>query len=192
MLLYASLGLAGAAWLVLSGYHFVLYLAVPALPVFAWHLWLVSRRAERRKPGVEIVGAGALALAAPAAYWVACQGYEPTGWLLWALFWLQGAAAIVYTYLRLDQREWSSAPALKVRLRAGRRALAYAAFNLASVFTLALAGWVPSGLPLVFVVQFTETLLGSLKPAIGAKPSQIGVRQTIVSALFGVLFLVLW
>jgi hypothetical protein len=67
---YAAVALASAAWLVIKGYGYVLFLAVPALPVFAWHLWLISRRAERRKPGVEVVAAGALALSAPAAFWV--------------------------------------------------------------------------------------------------------------------------
>jgi predicted neutral ceramidase superfamily lipid hydrolase len=34
--------------LILQKSIFILFLAVPAIPVFIWHLWLVSKRAERR------------------------------------------------------------------------------------------------------------------------------------------------
>ena len=79
------LALAGGAALALQGFWYLLLLAIPALPVFGWHLWLVSRRRERRQPGVEIVGAGVLALAAPAAYWVGRGAPEPLGWWLWGV-----------------------------------------------------------------------------------------------------------
>ncbi|MBM2843259.1 MAG: hypothetical protein HW404_1096, partial [Anaerolineales bacterium] len=63
------LGLTTAV-LVAGGHARILILAVPGLLVFAWHLRLVRRREDRRQMGIEIVGAGVLALAAPAAYWV--------------------------------------------------------------------------------------------------------------------------
>src|SRR6185503_9851814 len=44
--------------LITQGFLFVLFLAVPGIPVFAWHLWLVSRREERRQAAVEILATG--------------------------------------------------------------------------------------------------------------------------------------
>ena len=114
---YALLGLAGLVGLIALGHAYLLYLAIPAAPVFVWHLYLVSRRAERRQAGVEIVASGVLALAAPAAYWIG-QGFpNPLGWWLFGLIWLQSAASIVYAYMRLAQRELSEIPDLKTRLR---------------------------------------------------------------------------
>lgn len=132
---YSLLGGIMILGLVLRGYGFVLYLALPAIPVFAWHLYLVQKRAERGKMGVEIVASGILALAAPAAYWVG-EGYPaPTGWWLWCLAWFQSAASIVYAFLRLEQRPLREVPTLPTRFRMGTRALTYTTFNFAAVET---------------------------------------------------------
>ena len=88
MLVYGAIVLLALAGLVAEGYIYVLYLAVPGIPVFAWHLYLVSKRAERKQAGVEILATGALSLAAPAAYWIGQGSYEPLGWVLWLLTWL--------------------------------------------------------------------------------------------------------
>jgi hypothetical protein len=64
---YGLAALMAVGALVALGQAQVLLLAVPAGPVFAWHLALIRRRAERRQMGVELVGSGTLALAAPAA-----------------------------------------------------------------------------------------------------------------------------
>ena len=64
ILLFALVGLIRA------GFIYILLLAVPGAPVFAWHLWLVSRREERRQVNVEMLATGVLALAAPAVYCV--------------------------------------------------------------------------------------------------------------------------
>ncbi|MCJ7695293.1 MAG: YwiC-like family protein, partial [Anaerolineaceae bacterium] len=53
--------------LILLGYTYILILAIPGILVFSWHLYLISKRAERRQAGVEIVASGVLALTAPAA-----------------------------------------------------------------------------------------------------------------------------
>ena len=82
MVVYGVIGLLMVAGLVLRGFGYVLYLALPGAPVFGWHLWLVSRRAERRQAGVEIIASGVLALSAPAAYWVSIGAPDPVGW--WA------------------------------------------------------------------------------------------------------------
>ena len=82
MLVYGSIGIIALGGLLIEGYAYLLTLAIPGLPVFAWHLWLVSRRQERRKPGIEIIGSGVLALSAPAALWVARGSMDPLGWWL--------------------------------------------------------------------------------------------------------------
>lgn len=190
--IYGAL-LAGAGLaLMLQGFMFILYLAVPAAPVFAWHLWLVSRREERRQPGIEIVATGVLALAAPAAYWVGLGRYDPAGWWLWLLVWAQSAASIVYAYLRLEQRDWKATPKRATRFQAGYRSLLYTTFNLAASFSLGLASLLPSLIFIPYLVQWLETLWGTEHPAAGWKPTRIGFRQLIVSIAWTVLFIVCW
>jgi hypothetical protein len=190
--IYALIGGLGVRGLVLQGYAYVLYLVIPGLLVFAWHLYLVSRRSERRQLGIELVGSGVLALAAPAVYWVGVGEPRPTGWLLWGLIWLQSAASIVYAYLRLEQRSLSSLPDLADRIRMARRALAYSAFNLLLVTALSVARFVPSLLPMPFALQFAEIVWGSTRPAMGVRPTAIGIRQLLVSSLFTLLFILTW
>jgi hypothetical protein len=191
--LYSLFGLLGVLGLIWLGYAYILLLALPGLPVFAWHLTLVSRRAERRQIGVEIVGVGVLALAAPAAYWVGVGFPAYTGIGLWLLVWLQSAASIVYAYARLEQRVLKSLPDLPARLRMSRRARLYTTFNLVLVIGLALTGYVPVLLIAPYGLQWLETLYGSLiKPAVGLKPTRIGIRQLIVSSLFTLLFILGW
>ncbi len=204
MLVYGILGLLALYGLVSEGYAALVILALPGIPVFVWHLYLVSRRMERRQAGVEVVGSGVLALAAPAAYWVGVGvpnlgSPDPVlhnliipGWWLFLLTWLQSAASIVYAYLRLEQRELAAAPTLTTRLRMARRALLYASFNLLLVAVLSLKDLMPSLLPLPYALQWAETVYGSLKPAIGYRPTRIGVRQLIVSSLFTALFIFAW
>lgn len=189
---YGLLALLALAALIAQGFAYLLVLALPGAPVFAWHLYLVSRRAERRQLGVELVATGVLALAAPAAYWVGIGRPDPLGWWLLVLVWLQSAASIVYAYLRLEQRTLEKIPSLNTRLRMGRRALLYTTFNLVAVSGLSLAGVLPSLLPLPYALQWAETIWGTLRPAVGVKPTAIGIRQLIVSTLFTILFIFNW
>ena len=191
-ILYTVLGLVGLLCLILLGDSYVLYLALPGVPVFVWHLVLVSRRAERRQMGIEVVASGVLALAAPAAFWVGTGGPDPLGWWLWLLTWLQSAASIVYAYLRLEQRDLSGIPNLSARLRMAQRAIFYTTFNLALTIILSVVEVTPRLIPLPYAVQWAETLWGSLRPAIGVKPTRIGIRQLTVSTLFTGLFIITW
>src|SRR5512145_1798579 len=59
-----SNALVASIGLIRAGFTFLLLLAIPAAPVFAWHLWLVSRREERGQVNVEIIATGVLTLAA--------------------------------------------------------------------------------------------------------------------------------
>jgi hypothetical protein len=192
MSVYGLIGLAALAGLVALGEAEVLYLALPAAPVFGWHLYLVSQRAERRQMGVELVGSGVLALAAPAAYWVGVGAADPRGWWLWALAWLQSAASIVYAYLRLEQRVLPTVPPLAVRWRMAGRALLYTGANVVIVSVLLALNIVSPGLVIPYALQLAETVWGTLRPAVGVRPTLIGVRQLIVSTLFTLLFILTW
>lgn len=189
---YGILGVGFFSGLVWIGYTALIYLVVPALPVFGWHLWLVSKRSERRKPLVEIAGSGALALAAPGAYWVGIGQYDSIGWLLWGLCWLQAATSILYAYLRLEQRGWPAVPSVLSRWKAGRKIVAYAGFAAVLVSGLAIFKIVPVYLPLAFTIQLIEAIYGTFLPAVKVKPTLIGIRQLIISSIFTILFILLW
>ena len=74
----------------------------------------------------------------------------------------------------------------------GWRAALYTSFNLASVLTLGLLDVLPSLLFIPYLVQWLETMWGITHPAIGWKPTRIGIRQLIVSTIWTVLFIVFW
>ncbi|HJS19973.1 MAG TPA: YwiC-like family protein [Anaerolineales bacterium] len=192
ILVYGFFTLLALTGLISSGHGYILILAVPGLAVFAWHLWLVSRREERRQVNVEIIATGVLALAAPAAYWVGLGRYDPTGWWLWLLTWLQNAASIVYAYLRLEQREWTQVPPRAETWSAGLRAFMYTSFNLAFTLTLGMISILPRFIFIPYLVQWGETVWGIFHPAVKWKPTRIGIRQLIVSTLWTILFIITW
>lgn len=189
---YAVIVVVAVVGLIQGGFVSLLFLAAPGAVIFAWHLWLVSRRGERRQVNVEVLATGVLALAAPAAYWVGVGAYEPAGWWLWALVWLQSAASIVYAYLRLEQREWKSVPVRRERFRAGFRAYLYTSFNLLVTIILGVNGALPKLLFLPYLLQWLETGWGIEHPAVGWKPTRVGVRQLIVTTIWTVLFILFW
>jgi hypothetical protein len=189
---YSLIGLGALGGLVAFGYPYLLLLALPGIPVFIWHLVLVSRRAERRQLGIELVASGVLALAAPAALWVGVGRSDPDGWWLWILTWGQSAASIVYAYLRLEQRDNKTPPSPPELWRMARPAFLFATFNVSVVILLILAKMLPPLLFLPYLLQWGETIWGTFHPAVGWKPSRIGTRQLIVSVLFTVLFIFVW
>jgi hypothetical protein len=192
IVVYGIVILMALLGLIRAGFGYLLFLAIPGAPVFAWHLWLVSRRAERRQINVEIIATGALSLAAPAAYWVGMGHYDSIGWWLWVLVWAQTAASIVYAYLRLEQRDQTEVPAQNELWKMGIRAFAYTTLNLVSVLALGLLSVFPRFLFLPYLVQWVETLWGTFHPAIKWKPVRIGTRQLIVSILWTILFIITW
>jgi hypothetical protein len=181
---YSLLGGLALGWLLRAGHGRLLALALPGIPVFAWHLWLVSRRRERGQPGVEIVAAGTLALAAPAAYWTAGGESARVGWILWLLTWLQAAGSIVYIHMRLEQRGLEHLPSRRQLWRLGARTLAYTVFNLLACLLLSGIGWAPPLAPWAFALSLAETLQGVARPAVGVPARAIGLRQLGSSALF--------
>jgi hypothetical protein len=198
IIVYGIIILIALIGLFRAGFGYLLILAIPGFPVFAWHLWLVSKREERRQVNVEIIATGVLSLAAPAAYWVGIGRYDPAGWWLWSLVWLQTAASIVYAYLRLEQREsttlsdQSSDPARNELWRMGVRAFAYTTFNLVLTLLFGLVAILPRFIFIPYLVQWIETIWGIFHPAIKWKPTRIGIRQLIVSTLWTILFILFW
>jgi hypothetical protein len=192
IILYGFIALIAVIGLIRAGFGYLLYLAIPGIPVFAWHLWLVSKREERRQINVEIIATGVLSLAAPAAYWVGLDRYDPIGWWLWILVWLQTAASIVHAYLRLEQRDLAEVPARNELWKMGRRAFAYTTFNLVSTLILGPVSVLPHLLFLPYLVQWSETLWGIFHPAIKWKPVRIGMRQLMVSIVWTILFIITW
>ncbi len=189
-----SLAALGAVWqLYRLGFGYVFYLAVPGLLVFAWHLFLVRKRAERYQIAIDIIASGTLALAGPAAYWIGVGDYTPNpGWWFWVLVWFQSAASIVYAFLRLAQRRLKIKPQRKTRMEMGRRALLYSGFNFIVVLALGFADVLPSRLWIPYALQLIETVWGTFNPAVGVKPTIIGLRQLAISTLFTVLFILAW
>ena len=196
LLIYGSITALALLGLILEGIAYILFLAVPGALVCAWHLWLVSKRSERKQLGVEIIATGVLSLTAPAVYWIGVNQYDATGWWLWIFTWLQSAASIVYAYLRLDQRDLKQDQA-SVKTRSewwqmGIRSLAYTSFNLVLSLGLGISNLIPRFIFVPFLLQWLETLWGITHPAVGWKPVKIGTRQLIVSILWTVLFIFFW
>ncbi len=192
MLVYGFIALVMLASLTLCGFADVLYLAIPGIAIFLWHLYLVSKRDERKQAGLEVVASGALALAAPAALWVANGSYSAQGWVLWLLVWFQSAASIIHAYMRLNHRKQAQIPVYAEKIQFGKRALMYTFFNFATSLALGIIGWLPRYIFIPFLLQFVETLWWTFNPAIKAKPTSVGFRQLAISTLFTILFIIFW
>jgi hypothetical protein len=187
MLAYGLVAGLAAGALVLSGFSRLLWLGVPGIVVFAWHLILVSRRDERGQTGVQLVAAGVLALAAPAAYEVS-GGVQPVQpWILWGLTWFQSAASIVFIALRLEQRHLKALPGMRARWAQAWRAVTYSSFNLLATALLAVFALVPVLVPVAFGPMLIDVLEGAVHPPAGAKPATIGIRQLLASTAFVVV-----
>lgn len=195
LLALSAVGLIAAALLlvlILRGYAFLLWLGIPAGIVLVWQLWLVTQR-EERQLGIELVGAGTLALSAPAAYWVSISAMTTTGWWLWGLAWLYAASSIVYVYLRLQQRKWKEMKELRELVRDGQRALLYAATSLGVTIALALLQFVPPLTPVPFALALLHFAYGITHPCIGVKPARIGIEQSLATLVFYLLLgIVFW
>jgi hypothetical protein len=179
LILLGVLGLAG------TGVLWVLGLGALMVPVLAWQLWLVARRAERGQLLVESLGAAALALSAPAAQAVGAGAFGRDSLILWVLWALQAVGAIIYIYACLDYRRMKAAPPWPERWRLAQASTLWNGASLMIVIGLTAAGWAPTLAPLGFALALAEAAYGGLlRPPVGARPVIIGVRQTVVTALF--------
>ena len=190
--LYSLIGLVHVLGLVLRGMGYLLHLAIPGVAVFVWYLYLVWSRDERRQLMLEIVGSGVFALTAPAGLWAALGYPDRLGWLLWLLTWAQSAASIVYVYLRLQQRVLKTPPTAQGKLIMGLPAVTLTSLNVLGVAALGADGLISLALTLAYIPQWIEALWGTYRPAIGYKPSWIGIRQLGVSTLYTLLFVWAW
>jgi hypothetical protein len=181
---YGTIELGLLAWLVVRGHARILWLGLPGMSVFVWHLWLVTRRAERGQRAIELVGSGVLALAAPASYWVAGGDSSALAWTLWILMWLQSAASIVLVYHRLARREWPSEVGPGTRLLRGSRTLGYHIFNLAYGIGLSRFKLFPWPIILPLALMLIDALQAVLSSKTPKKPSRIGIRQLVMSSIF--------
>lgn len=190
--LYGALTLAGALVLIQRGHVWTLALGVLAAPVLVWQMWLVRRREERGQMGVELVGAGVLALNALAGYGVASGvGVELRGLVLFVLSWLQSATGIVYIYLCLEYRRMKTVPPRDERMRLAGRALLYAGADVVIVLLLSALGIAPLGAVIAYLFLVGEVIYGCVwKPPVGVRPAAIGIRQTVVTVIFFVLLLI--
>ena len=190
--LYSSVAVLMMLGLHLTGYTYVLGLAIPGLMVFFWHLYLVTRREERGKILVALLATAVLALAATAGFWIGMGRPDAFGWILWALAWAQSAASVICVFLRLQQRSLSVRPEPRQLLRMTLPALTLCSLNLLTVGTLGVAGITSRWLFVAFLPQWFEALCCFTRPATGWKPSRIGYRQLALSILFTLLFLLTW
>ena len=190
--LYLLIGLVCAIFLLFSEVAFLLFLVIPGSLIFIWHLYLVSLRKERNQMTVDIIASGSLALVAPAILWAGTGQADCQGVLLWLLCWLQSASSIVHIFMRLNQKDWEAIPSLNIRFKVARRNMMYAGFNILFSSFLSIAHFISPLMVLPYLLQFLESLYGSIKPAIGIKTTKIGLRQLIISSLFTILFILLW
>lgn len=182
--IYAVVCLSGIACIVQAGDVHVLGLAAPGLLVFGIYLWLVFRHAERRQMAMEMLASGVMALAAPAAYWAAGGTDYPLPWVLWALTWLQSAAAIANVYLRLDQRRWPDARTWPERLQAGHRTLVHHVAGFAAALLFFAVGQAPLLTIAAFAIPLVDAVDTVRRPLPGARPAVIGMRQLAVTTAF--------
>lgn len=181
---------AAAVGLLLSlGHWRIATLIAPGLVFFLFHLWLVSRKAERRQKLVEIVGAATLALWAPAAFWV-CGGQNyPEPWVLLSLSWLHTASAIVNVYLRLEQIRWPATPPASARLLAGAETLVWNLAGLLVAIGFATAGLAPWLVILAFAIVLADVIVAVWRPMVGGRPNQVGLRQLLSTCLFVIVMI---
>ena len=187
---YSLIATFFALLIVLSGEGLLLILLIPAIVLLIWHLRLVYRRKERQLP-VELVGSGILAMAASAAHISSTGSWTETAGLLWLLTWGYAAVSIVYIYLRLDQRQIEEADKMDLsrsrRLNMGRSAMQIAAVALLLVTAGTYFRVLPRFAPLPFIITQVQVIAGTLRPAIGASPSRIGLVQVGAFLIFTTL-----
>ena len=103
------------------------------------------------------------------------------------ILWLQSAASIVLVYQRLTERQLTSPDSMPERARRAARSLAYHTFNLIFMLIAHIAIGLPWGFPLASSLMLMDALDTLRVPAVGWKPTRIGLRQLFASSIFMVL-----
>jgi len=145
-----------------GGFASLLILALPGI-LSSSGTCTCQPRLERRQVGVEVVGSGCwlwrprglLGRHWPTTHALAFASLDPLGWWLFVLTWLQSASSIVYTYLRLEQRELDATPPIGSAC-AWRAVLDVHGFNLVAVAAFSLADILPPFLFLPYALQWAR------------------------------------
>lgn len=181
--IYLTTAAAWAGVLIAQGFARLLLLALPAIPLLFRQMMLVARKEERRM-GIELAGAGVLALAAPAAHIAATGQWSLTALMLWLLLWLYAAVSVVYVHMRLAQRRLAEVPDPSERIAIGSTAMRAAAAALVVAALGALTRQVPPLTPLPFILLQLQVISGTLRPAIGYKVKRVGFSQVGATVAF--------
>lgn len=183
--LYSTVLLASLIALITMGHGRVLWLGLGGVPVFAWHL-IRSRRKDRRfRADLDIAAAAALALTAPAAYWVGGGSAAWTPWILWAMLSAAFSASILQVLVRLRQRQYPETAAHA--WRDNMPYLIHHAINLCGALALAVTGLAPLLSIPAFLLTLVDGIEGAIRPPVDRKATYIGFRQLTVSILFVLL-----
>lgn len=96
------LGVLSLVGLLALGHRELLLLGAPLALVMAAYLFIaLQRRAQLRSLGMEIAGAAALAVTAPAAYAAGTGKLDQIAWMLWLLTGLMNALGVLYVRRRI-------------------------------------------------------------------------------------------
>ena len=176
-----------ATLLIIDGNARVLLLAIPALPIFAWHFYLVAQANERRQMLRDVLASLALALTGTAAYWSCGGEANATAGLLWLLPGIHSSASVVHMFLRLEQRRWTDPGSLPLRLKLGLIPIAHHAANSAIAIFFYAEGRISIAGVIAFLLCLVEGAWSVSRPQVGHTPKQLGMRQLAVSTAFSFL-----
>jgi hypothetical protein len=163
------------------GHAALLWLLFPLLPVLLLYLVTASRsRAQTRSLWLELLGAAALAVTAPAAYGAATGRLDDTAWLLWLLLGLQNGLGVTYVRLRIADTHG----------RASNRwlPLVYHLAGVMIVGLLALTNWLPWLVILPFVAFLLRATWAFRRPRPIANIKRFGFLEVGVEIVSGLLF----
>jgi len=174
------LGVLSLAGLLALGHDELLLLGAPLALVMAAYLFIaLQRRAQLRSLGMEIAGAVALAVTAPAAYAAGTGELDQIAWMLWLLAGLMDGLGVLYVRRRIAD----------THQRDGDR-LGQLILHVAGLVVVLLLAW--RGLaPWLAVLPFVGLLARSAWAARAARPvpnmkrfgfTEVGVE--LVSAFF--------
>jgi hypothetical protein len=178
-----TLGLGTAAALCLAGLlalgrSALLWLLAPALVVLLLYLAATrSGRAGMRTAWMELSGAVALALMAPAALIAASGRLSALAWALWGLMGLHNALGVLYVRLRLADSHHRPV---------NRAAVAWGhAAGLAAVAVAGWLGWVPPTTALPLVGLLGRAVWAARRPRPVADVRRFGFAELAVEVASG-------
>jgi hypothetical protein len=148
---------------------------------------LVSRRLDHGLAG-QVLAPVALALSAPAAYYVARGALDRVAWALWAIDVLFFLGAVFYVRLKIDARKRAAALAAPAaRLRFAAPTLAADLAILAAVAATARLGTLSPWVLLAFAPTAVQAVVGALRLDRPARLKRVGILAVGHAVLFALL-----